>query len=136
MIKISELLSLEIFKKFNIIAGENGLNNTENLENNFARGDFVITTLFFAKGDADLLERTLLRLIDLRISGLAIKNIYEYEIPQSVLDYSIDRAVPVFVFEDVFFEDIIVSVSDALRTTNNQSYFEDRVNSLKYDNKN
>ena len=62
MIKISELLSLEIFEKFNIIAGENGLNNTvsnigileyeteENLENNFTRRDFVITTLFLQRG--------------------------------------------------------------------------------------
>jgi sugar diacid utilization regulator len=142
MIKISELLSLEIFKKFNIIAGENGLNSIvsnigileyeteENLEKNFTKGDFVITTLFFANGDADLLERTLMILIDLRISGLAIKNVYEYEIPQSVLDYATNRAVPVFAFEDTYFEDIIVSVSDALRTTNNQSYFEDRVNSI------
>ena len=72
-----------------------------------------------------------MRLIDLKISGLAIKNVYEYEIPQSVLDHATDRAVPIFTFEDT-----IVSVSDALRTTNNQSYFEDRVNSIKYDNKN
>jgi sugar diacid utilization regulator len=142
MIKISELLSLEVFEKFNIIAGENGLNNMvgnigileyeteENMEKTFTKGDFVITTLFFANGDSELLERTLIRLMDLRISGMAIKNIYEYEIPQSVLDHATERAVPIFTFEDMFFEDIIISVTDALRVTTNQSYFEDRVNSI------
>ena len=61
MLQINEVMNLTIFRNFRLIAGKNGLNreinNVEFLEYEwfndgfevFNKGDFIITSLFFAK---------------------------------------------------------------------------------------
>lgn len=143
MIKMSELLKLESLNNFKLIAGENGLNKLvnsvgileyeihENMDDAiFQKGDFVLTTLFFAKDNKKHAEESIKKLIDCKISGVAIKNIYYDNFSKEVIDYANNKAIPVFIFDDTFFEDIIVSITDALRSKKNYRFFEEKVNSI------
>lgn len=143
MVKICELLKLESLENFRLIAGENGLNKAvnsvgileyetcENLHDlTFEKGDFVLTTLFFAKNNKELAEDSIKRLIDKRISGLAIKNIYYDSFSETVINYANNNAVPIFVFNETYFEDIIMSITDTLRSNKDYGLYEEKVNSI------
>ena len=84
MIHISELLDSTLFGNFKIIAGSSGINNsmtnivileyesfTDSYEV-FSAGDFVLSSLFFAKDNPHLIEEALLKLIKRHVSGIAI----------------------------------------------------------------
>lgn len=133
-ITLSEVLPLEAFKHFRLIAGEKGLGReitsvgmldyevNEIIEQNFKAGEFVITTLVAIKEDLSQLEEMVARLIKVKSSGFAIKTIYINEVPKSVLDLCEREAYPLFLFEETFFEVIVTSVNDVLRA---QSEMED-----------
>ena len=75
MIHINELLDSTLFGNFKIIAGYSGINNSmtnivileyESFINSyevFNAGDFVLSSLFFAKDNPHLIEEALLNLI-------------------------------------------------------------------------
>ncbi len=131
---LSEVLPLEAFKHFRLIAGAKGLNReilsvgmldyevNEMIEQNFKAGEFVITTLVAIKEDLSQLEEMVARLIKVKSTGFAIKTIYMNEVPQSVLDLCEREDYPLFLFEETFFEVIVTSVNDVLKA---QSEMED-----------
>ncbi|WP_182188014.1 PucR family transcriptional regulator ligand-binding domain-containing protein [Pectinatus frisingensis] len=92
MLQINEVMNLTIFRNFRLIAGKNGLNreitNVDILEYEwfndgfevFNKGDFIITSLFFAKDNQELIEKSFIRLIEKKISGIAIKTIFFKEL--------------------------------------------------------
>lgn len=124
---VADVLSLEAFNHFRLIAGQKGLKReirivgmldyelNEMIEQNFKEGEFVVTTLVGIKDDLSQLEEMVSRLIKVRAAGFAIKTIYISDVPQAVLDLCEREAFPLFLFEETFFEVIITAVNDVLK---------------------
>lgn len=139
-IKVREIIKLDNFKKFRIIAGESGLDNDidkvgileyeviDDFEGLFNRGDFVITSFFFAKDDVNLVKKAIDFLVESFVGALAIKNVYYNDLPEEIIDYANDNSLPIFVFDkDIMFEDIITEIMDSIRNKDNYRLNESKI---------
>lgn len=142
-ITITEALKLDTLKNFRLIAGEWGLDKKiekmgildheiidkiDNIEAVFSKGDFVLTNFTVARNDVDLLIQSIQELIKAGVSGLAIKNIYYSELPSQIIEYANEKSFPIFIFDNnVFFEDIITDIMDAIRDKDNYELLETKV---------
>lgn len=142
MIKIRELLKIDLFKEMTLL-GKNicydneidsiGILDYEAVENKFSlfrKGDIVLTTLMFARDKPELAEEALIKLMRQRVSAIAIKDIYYDDVSENVQIYADKYHIQLMVFNDLSFEDIIVSVSDEIRKKEVAKYFEVRVDEL------
>jgi sugar diacid utilization regulator len=147
MVTMKELLILNCTKNFKLIAGESGLNKNvnglgifdyefnQNLDQFFNKGDLVLTTLFFAKNNTELAENAIIYLMNnTRISGLAIKNICFDNFSSRVIECANNRAIPLFIFHDTFTEEIIIEVNETIKSEDNNSILEDRINNIINEN--
>lgn len=137
-VQLSELLNLNVMSKFNIIAGAQGLDRIVNkvgildyemgevIDSNFSYGEFVLTNLMIIKDDISQLEDIVRRLIACNTSGLAIKSVYFSALPESVKQIADENAYPIFIYETVYYEDVITAVSDFVRLS------EEMVNKSKF----
>lgn len=143
MITIKELLELKCTENFRLIAGKNGLHNEvtglgifdyeldQESFDSFSKGDLVLTTLFFAKDNIQLAERALIELFNnTSIGGLAIKNVCFDNFSSKVIECANNNAIPLFIFNGTYTEDIIVSVMEIIKAKNNHSILEKKVNSM------
>ena len=92
MIRLKELFRLENLKRLRLIAGQEGLERTVTaavlLEYDssrmelpdFYRGDLVVTTLAYARGDRQLVTNSLMSLLNQGIAGLLVKTAYFSEL--------------------------------------------------------
>lgn len=127
MIQVKELLKMPLFQNFKLLSGENGLdqqlNNVVILEyesiNNtyyvFNKGDFVLTSLFFAVNNSDAIVTALRKVIDRNIAGIAIKTVFFNDIPMEIKKYAHKKKVPIFTFNGVYMEDLILCVNNLLK---------------------
>lgn len=127
LIQVKELLNMPLFQNFKLIAGENGLNKQlnnvvileyESVKNSyhvFNQGDFLLTSLFFAVNDYDAIIPALKNVIDRNISGIAIKTVFFDDVPIEIKDYAYEKRIPIFTFNDVFMEDLILCVNNVLK---------------------
>lgn len=135
--QVRELESIEALHSFQLLSGEGGLSNPmkdvvlleyESLKQKtpeYYQEDFIVSTLFYAKDDPTLLLPVVERLIDLGASGLAFKSVYYTALPDAVLELSRDRNFPIFIFNDLYMEDVILSISDYIRQRHEFSQFEE-----------
>lgn len=130
-IMVKDILELEVFKSHNLLAGREGLTNlvdkvgimdheTEDMIiGSYDQGEFVISTFFFIKDDLSKLYGYVEKLIEAKVSGLAIKDIYLTGIPAEVIDLADKNAFPIFIFNEVFYESIITSIVDMIKDKEN-----------------
>ncbi len=142
MIQLSELLHLNIFDRFNLIAGEEGLTKIisnvvileyESIENNyndFNKGDFVLTSLFFAKDHIDYIYDAFQHLMERDVSGIGVKTVYFKELPPACIRLAEERNIPVFLFSDVYMEDIVINVYDYIKSKQRYYYHEEKIQKL------
>lgn len=142
-ITVSEAVKLDTLKDSRLIAGKYGLYNAiekvgileyeiiDKIEGQFGRGDFVISSLFFARDDAELLFEAVKSLVKDGVSALGIKNIYYDELPDEIIGYANEKSFPIFIFDNnIFFEDIITDITDAIRDKDNYELLETKVDSI------
>jgi hypothetical protein len=147
-ITVLEATKLETFKNFRLVAGHRGLDNIVEktgildwefitkleghiIEGEFAKGEFVLSSLLFAKDKPELIIEAVKYLGESQVSGLAIKNIYYDNLPIEVIDYANEKSIPIFIFDNsVYFEDIITEVMDKIRSINNYELLETKVDVL------
>lgn len=144
-ITVLEATKLNTFRNFKLIVGHSGLDRQvekigildyefiSNIQGQFIPGEFVITSLLFAKDHPESILTAVKSLIDDGVSGLAIKNIYyDYDtLPQEVMKYANDHGFPIFIFDNsVYFEDIITELTDKLRSIDNDTLLEAKVDAL------
>lgn len=142
-ITVIEATKLETFKNFRLISGISGLNREvekvgildweffSKSEWVFNEGEFVLTSLLFAKDNPEFLLEAIKELVKDGASGLAFKNIYYNELPMEVIDYSNENSFPIFVFDNsVYFEDIITEVMDRIRFSENHELMESKIDIL------
>lgn len=127
MLQIYELLEIPLFQNFRLAAGERGLNraitNTTILEYEtyingfhvFKAGDFILTSLFFAKDNPELIRKSFEELLAREVAGIAVKTSFYETLPQDALDYADGKNLPVFLFDDTYMEDIIVGIDEVIK---------------------
>lgn len=142
-ITVIEATKLDTFKNFKLISGISGLNNQvekvgildweffSRSEWLFNKGEFVLTSLLFAKDNPGFILEAVKELVKDGAGGLAIKNIYYNELPVEVVDYSNKNSFPIFIFDNsVYFEDIITEVMDKIRFSENHEVLESKIDIL------
>ena len=142
MIHIKELFRLQNIHRLRLIAGQDGLERTVTEAvlfeyepsrvqlPDFYRGDLVVTTLAYARGDATLVAHSLQALMNQGIAGLMVKTAYFSELPQAVITLANRLGTPVFLFDDTYIEEVILQVTDLIRGKRHFAGFEQDVDAL------
>ncbi|MBQ8618946.1 MAG: PucR family transcriptional regulator [Clostridia bacterium] len=142
MIRLKELFRLENLKRLRLIAGQEGLERTVTaavlLEYDssrmelpdFYRGDLVVTTLAYARGDSTLVANSLLALMNQGIAGLLVKTAYFSELPQSVVSMANKLGTPLFLFDETYIEEVILEVTELIRGKRHFAGYEQELDAL------
>ncbi|MBE5799694.1 MAG: hypothetical protein E7321_07060 [Clostridiales bacterium] len=142
MIRLKELFRLENLKKLRLIAGQDGLERTVTaavlLEYDssrmelpdFYRGDLVVTTLAYARGDSQLVANSLLALMNQGIAGLLVKTAYFSELPASVVNMANRLGTPLFLFDETYIEEVILEVTELIRGKRHFAGYEQELDAL------
>lgn len=135
--QVRELVSSGTFSDLRLLTGEYGLDTQmkdvvlleyESLkqeQQDYYQGDFIISTLYFAKDHPDELYATIERLINMGASGLAFKSSYYKNLPEKVRLMAQEKCFPIFMFDDLYIEDVILSISDYMRLRQEFSMYEE-----------
>lgn len=142
MIPVTELLSMTLFDDFQLLAGESGLSNQvgnivileyESYNKNydvFSKGDFVLTSLFFAKDDPSLIGEALLPLMRRQVSAIAIKTVFYHELPETIYHMADKFHIPIFFFQHAYMEDLIVGTNELLKSKLQYLMLEEKLKEL------
>lgn len=130
MLRVVDLLSLPEFEKFRLVSDVDGLHNIvsgagilewetpREIATDFSPNDFVVTTLYMAKGNFARADEGLKALIKRRVSAIALKTIYDTPCSQEVIDMANLYKIPIFVYTDVYMEDLIYTIKSAVFANN------------------
>ena len=133
MIRVREVLPLEPFREFTLQAGKEGLDreitNVTMLDyetdardySAFHPGDFILSSLYFAKNDESLILDAFRALAKKDISGFAVKTIYYGDIPEAMRKMADAARIPVFTFQTTYMEDIIIAVNELMKERDRQA---------------
>ena len=142
MIRMKKLFRLQSISRLRLIAGQDGLERSVTAAvlfeydpsrmqlPDFYRGDLVVTTLAYARGDAQLVAHSLLALMNQGIAGLLVKTAYFDELPQSVIDLANRLGTPIFLFDDTYIEEVILQVTDLIRGKRHFAGYEKDIDAL------
>lgn len=142
MIRLKELFRLENLKRLRLIAGQEGLERTVTaavlLEYDssrmelpdFYRGDLVVTTLAYARGDSQLVTNSLMSLLNQGIAGLLVKTAYFSELPASVVSMADKLGTPLFLFDETYIEEVILEVTELIRGKRHFTGYEQELDAL------
>ena len=142
MIRIKELYRLQNLKNLRLIAGQEGLERTVTaavmLEYDpsrmqlpdFYRGDLVVTTLAYARGDSRLVTDSLQALLGQGIAGLLVKTAYFSELPSGVVSLANRLGTPLFLFDETYIEEVIVEVTELIRGKRHFAGYEAELDAL------
>ncbi len=144
MIRLKELFRLENLKNLRLIAGQEGLErmvtaavlleyDSSRMElPDFYRGDLVVTTLAYARGDSMLVANSLLALLNQGIAGLLVKTAYFSELPGSVVSMANKLGTPLFLFDETYIEEVILEVTELIRGKRHFSGYEQELDALMH----
>lgn len=98
----------------------------------FQEGQFVITSLLYAKDEPYLLIDAVKHLIAKGCSGLLIKNVFHLPIHDSVIRYADFNNFPIFVVTSsaLFMEDLIYDVTRRIRELSSAAYVQEQLERL------
>ena len=142
MIHIKELYRLQGLRHLRLIAGQSGLNRTLTAAvlfeydpsrmqlPDFYRGDLVVTTLAYARGDEQLVSHSLLALMNQGIAGLLVKTAYFKKLPGDVLTQAERLGTPIFLFDDTYIEEVILEVTELIRGKRHFIGYEEDIDEL------
>ena len=150
---IADIMQMEPFANFKLIAGTNGIGRTietvnildyeytseynpAEVPNSFQKNALVLSSLLFLKYQPEYFINVIKKLIDYRTSGLAVKSIILKDLPKDVIDYCNKHSFPVFLFSenDGYFENIITFITDEIRQSADYTHFEEKLSLLSQDN--
>lgn len=151
-ITIADIMQMEPFANFRLIAGTNGIGRTietvnildyeytseytpSELPDSFQKNALVLSSLLFAKYQPKQLINVIKKLIDYQTSGLAVKSIIIKDLPKDVINYCNKHSFPVFFFSenDGYFENIITYITDEIRQSTDYARFEEKLSILSQD---
>jgi hypothetical protein len=144
---VLEATKLDAFEHFKLVAGHRGLDRViqkvgildwefakiiegEPVDSEFIQGEFILTSLMFAKDKPELLIEMMKHLEGNQVSGMAIKDVYFQELPEEVVRFAEEKALPIFLFSITYFEDIIMQVNERIKSINDYESLETKVDLL------
>lgn len=142
MIRIKELYRLQNIKRLRLVAGQVGLERAVTAAvlfeydpsrmqlPDFYKGDLVVTTLAYARGDDELVSQSLLSLMNQGIACLLVKTAYFGELPQDVLTMANQLGTPIFLFDETYIEEVILEVTELIRGKRHFSGYEKELDAL------
>ena len=142
MIRIRELYRLQTLKGLRLIAGQAGLERTVTAAvlfeydpsrmklADFYRGDLVVTTLAYARSDAQLVTHSLMALMNQGIAGLLVKTAYFSELPPTVVEMANTLGTPRFLFDETYIEEVILEVTELIRGKRHFAGYEQELDAL------
>lgn len=142
MLDVASLAKFDFLKNLVLVSGTKGLYRNitnvvildyEGIEGDFSgfhEGDFVITNLLFAKNDISKIYPAFEALIHIGVSAFAIKTVLFDKLPDDILSLTKRYEIPVFLFNNIYIEDVILSITDHLRSSANYNYYEDLIDSF------
>lgn len=137
--QIRELFNIDSLNTLQLLTDESGLDREmkdvvlleyESLKQeqpNYYKDDFIIATLFFAKDAPDKFFSAVEQLIRLGAAGLAFKSVYYDTLPQDVLALAKEHHFPIYKFDNLYMEDVILAISEYIRHRQEFSQFEDPI---------
>lgn len=131
-LKVKDVLQLQSLQGMKLVAGKKGLDRVVcsagiadyefamdieyHNDNPFDKDSFVISSLLFAKNDAERIMEAVKILYEMGTSAFAYKNIIYGELPEEVIRFANEKGYPVFTFgQNVYFENIIYEIMDAVQ---------------------
>lgn len=142
MLDVAALQQFDFFTNFTLCAGAGGLgrsiSNVVVLDHegflddftDFHEGDFVLTNLFYAKDDPALILSSFSKLMNIGVSAIAVKTIFYQELPKEVIALSDKRGIPVFIFHSIYIEDVILCITDYIRSSTDYSHYEKLIDQI------
>lgn len=142
MLDVASLEKFDFLNNFVLAAGHNGLSRTisnvvildhEGIDGDFSdfhEGDFVITNLLFAKNSPQKIYFSFEALISIGVSAFAVKTVFFKELPSEVIELADKKEVPIFLFNDIYIEDLYSRHTDPLRSSSNYNYYETLLDSF------
>lgn len=142
MLTVNEISNIKQLSHFRLVAGEEGLKRLvssvvifeyESFKmqlSSYYEGCFIVSTLIFAKDQPDLLVPTLKTLIRQGITGMAIKAVYFNQLPEEIIQLANQKKLPVFLFDNTYMEDVIVSIHDYIKSKQHFNLFEKEIHHL------
>lgn len=142
MIRLRELYRLQGIRNLRLIAGDAGLERTVTAAvlfeydpsrmqlPDFYKGDLVVTTLAYARGEEELVSTSLLALLGQGIGGLLVKTAYFERLPASVIAAANASGTPVFLFDDTYIEEVILELTDLIRGRRRFAGFDKELDAL------
>jgi len=139
MVRVKDILKIEIFKNFRIVAGKQGIDRevlvTTILEyepyiqdyDGFYYGNFVLTSLFFAKDNPNKIVEAFRELNDRNVAAVAVKKSIYTELPQEAIEFADTQGMPLFLFDTTYMEQIIVAVNRYVREHDNYDLVEQKI---------
>jgi hypothetical protein len=139
---IKEAMELDYVKNLNQITSNQGVDNVitavgildhEIIEDNyklFLEGEFLITSFSVIRDDQEEVFEVIKKLIDRKISGLAIKSVYYRTLAPKTIAYANKHHFPIFVFETIFIEDIINSINSVVYTNSIHDLYEAKIEAI------
>lgn len=126
MVLVQDILASPMFADFHVVSGYNGISNPirhvgflewesgMDLQKNFSKDEFVITTLAVTKDDPAYAESCLRVLIQHQVAAIAIKDVYFHEISDALRKFSEERNVPIMFFSDLYIDDVLYYIKTAI----------------------
>ena len=98
-------------------------------EEHWEKGEFILSTFQYAKNHPELITSAIRKMCQAGTSGIAIKNVFQTEIPDEAIRYANVHSYPIFLFtdQDLFFEDVIIAVNQLISGRRYQKYREDTI---------
>ena len=136
---IKDIKYIPCLKNFKLIAGEGGLNrhirnavifeyeDKKDYEPDYYHDDFIITSLIFAKTIPALADKMLCEMITLGASAIAVKSSYYKIIPDSVIRYANEMNIPIFLFDNIFIEDVIVNMATYMQNERRYALYQGEI---------
>lgn len=122
MVTVREIISLDEFNQFKLIAGKNGLDNTvirggiidyespkDLLEENI-RDEMLLSNLPMIKDKPERIVEYIKALIESRTACLAIKTTLFKEIPQEAINLANKFNYPLFIFDDCYLDRLVIAI--------------------------
>lgn len=142
MITVQDVISDNIFKEFRLVAGHKGLYNqvtgtgildwegVNDVVKDFSKGEFVLTTLGETRDQPELLVDKVKTLIGIQVAAICIKTIFFKTVPKTIIKMAEDNNVPIFMFENTYFDDIIFSIRSSLNESRENNAFAKQIEDI------
>lgn len=141
-ISIENIIEKGILGDFELIAGKKGLKNTvekvgildyespNDILKTFKFKELVITSLLILKDSKYSLEEYLMKFIEIGVSALLVKKLSLDKLDEKVKEIANQHDFPIIVFDDVYFEDIILEIENLNRMDENQALLEFKIDQM------